>query len=140
MGARRFWRVSGAILALLAGVTGCEDRPRLFAAAGPGDGQGPTATVLTPGELDTVHIHATFPLDVRLSDPDGVDSIWVTLEPNINTLVRFSAHGNPEQSVGYDPLVPNDTSLIGDTLLVHVQGTDVLGDTGAVFTRRLIIQ
>lgn len=139
MGARPLFAGPGVVLALL-GALGCVDRPRLSPAAGPGDGQGPTAEVLTPGELDTVHIGKTFALDVRLTDPDGVDSIWVTLEPNINTLPRLSANGASPQSVGYTPLVPNDTTLTGDTLFVHVQGTDILGDTGAVFTRRLLIQ
>lgn len=139
MGTRPLFAGPGVVLALLAGALACTDRPRLFPAAGPGNGQGPTAEVLNPGELDTVHINASFALDVRLSDPDGVDSIWVTLEPNLNTLQRFSAGGAPSQTVGYSPLVPNDTTLLGDTLQVHVQGTDILGDTGAVFTRRLII-
>ncbi|HET7040832.1 MAG TPA: hypothetical protein VFI13_02390, partial [Gemmatimonadales bacterium] len=74
------------------------------------------------------------------TDPDGVDSIWVTLEPNVNTLQRFSAGGVPSQSIGYSPFIGNGTMTSGDTLQVHVQGTDVLGDTGAVFTRRLIVQ
>lgn len=140
MGAHPLFGVSGAVLALLVGGVGCVDRPRLSPAAGPGNGQGPTATVLTPGELDTVHIGTIFALDVRLTDPDGVDSIWVTLEPNVNTLPRLSAQGSTSQTVGYSPFIGNGTMSAGDTLQVHVQGTDLLGDTGAVFTRRLLVQ
>jgi hypothetical protein len=98
------------------------------------------AIVLTPGELDTVHLGSIFSLDVHLTDPDGVDSIWVTLEPNVNTLQRLSAHGSTSQTVGYTPLIGSGSMSVGDTLQVHVQGTDLLGDTGVVFTRRLLVQ
>ncbi len=140
MGARPFFSRFGALLALLVGVLGCEDRVRPTPFGGPGNGEGPVSTVLTPGELDTVKIGHTFALDVRTSDPDGVDSIWTTLSPNVNTLPRFSGGGAAEQTVGYTPLIPPDSSLIGETLFVMVQGLDVLGDTGAVFTRKLLIQ
>ena len=140
MGAHPLFGRSGVVLALLVGGLGCVDRARPLPAAGPGNGQGPVATVLTPAEFDTVHMGTNFALDVHLDDPDGVDSIWVTLDPDFETLQRFSAGGATGQTVGYTPSVPSTGLTPGETLYVHVQGTDVLGDTGAVFTRRLLIQ
>lgn len=141
MGARRFWGVSGAILALLAGVTGCEDRPRLFAAAGPGDGQGPLVSVTTPLEFDHVRVISPgFPIDVHATDPDGIDSIWVDLSPNINTLQAAGGDGAQSKSVGYTVAIVDSTGLSGDTLRILVRARDLLGDTSAVFVRQVVIQ
>ena len=125
-----------AILALLLGVSGCEERSRPIY-LGPGDHQGPTASVTAPGELDTVHTGTTFFLVVRATDPDGVDSVWTTLEPNVNTLQSFSGGGDALATAGFTVLVPG--AVAEETLYVHVRAVDMLGDTGDVYTRRLII-
>lgn len=140
MGMRSFAGRIGPWIALLGVALGCEDRMRPVGPPPPGDGFGPTSSVLTPGERDTVHIGATFALDVQAVDPDGIDSVWTTLEPDFETLPRFAGNGQTTKSVGYTPLIPNDTTLRGETLFVRVQATDQTGDTGAVFTRRLLIQ
>lgn len=113
---------------------------RPLGAPPPGDGFGPTSVVLTPAERDTVQINKTFPLDVQATDPDGIAKIWATLDPDFETLPQFDGEGVTTKTVGYSPLIPNDTSLRGETLYVRVQAVDVVGDTGAVFTRRLIIK
>jgi len=140
MGTHRILGGSGVVWTLLLGCLGCVDRVRPGPFAGPGNGAGPESQVLTPGELDTVHLGKTFALDVRVIDPDGVDSVWTTLEPNVNTLPRIAGSGADTQTVGYSVFLGAAVASPGDTLLVHVQGTDLLGDTGAVFTRRLLIQ
>lgn len=138
MGMRSLVGWNWAWIALLAAALGCEDRLRPTGAPPPGDGLGPTATVLSPAENDTVQLGKTFNLDVQLSDPDGIDSVWVTLNPNVNTLTRFGGFATTTQTVGYTVLMPDSVGVT--KLKVMVQGTDMLGDTGAVFTRSLWIK
>lgn len=105
--------------------------------AAPGDGEGPVITILVPAESATVHRHATFTLGVQAADPDGVDSVWTTFDPNVNTVQAISGEGEPLATVGYVVLVP--AGVPEDTLVVLVRARDVLGDTSAVFVRRLLI-
>jgi hypothetical protein len=124
------------LLTLLVGVSGCEERSRPIY-LGPGDQQGPVIQILVPAESTTVHRNATFTLGVRASDPDGVDSVWVDLEPNVNTLQDFGGGGAPSATAGYSVLVP--AGVVEDTLVVIVRARDVLGDTSDVFIRRLLV-
>lgn len=141
MGTRPLFGVSGVVLALLLGGVGCEDRPRLGPAAGPGNGSGPVVSVTTPLELEHVRVLSPgFPLDVHAADPDGIDSIWVTLSPNINTLQAAGGDGDQSKSVGYTVAVADSTGLSGDTLQIIVLARDLLGDTSAVLVRRVVIQ
>ena len=142
MGTRPLLAGPGVVLALLAGVLGCTDRPRLSPSAGPGDGQGPVSTITSPAEYDTVQVSPPgFSVAFHVDDPDGVDSIWIWLEPNINTLVQYDGGGQPNVSIGTSSIyILNDSALHGDTLNVMVRARDVLGDTGAVAVRHLLIQ
>lgn len=105
--------------------------------AAPGDGQGPVITILAPAESSTVHRNATFTLGVQAADPDGVDSVWTTLAPNVNTVQPISGGGDPLATVGYVVLIP--AVVPEDTLVVLVRARDRLGDTSAVFVRRLLL-
>src|SRR6478609_7370355 len=87
-----------ALLTLLLGVSGCEERMRPIY-LGPGDSQGPVITIISPSESTTVHRDTTFALGVRATDADGVDSVWVTLEPNVNTLQPLSGDGAPSATI-----------------------------------------
>lgn len=134
--------VPGVLAALLLGGLGCEDRVRPGAAPGPGNGEGPVSTILAPDEFDTVKASAPgFKVAFNVTDPDGIDSVWIWLEPNINTLVQYDAGGVPSFSVETSSIfVINDSTLHGDTLTVRVQARDVLGDTGVAAVRHLLIQ
>ena len=136
MGNGRSTPCSLALLALLLGAAGCEDRTRPVY-LGPGDHQGPVITILVPAESATVHRNATFVLGVRAADPDGIDSVWVDLEPNVNTLQDFGGEGEPSATAGYSVLVP--LTVVEDTLVVLVRARDMLGDTSDVFIRRLLV-
>lgn len=105
--------------------------------AAPGDGQGPVITILAPAESTTVHRKATFTLGVQAADPDGIDSVWTTFDPNVNTVQPISGDGQPLATVGYVVLVP--ATVPEDTMVVLVRARDRLGDTSAVFVRRLLI-
>jgi len=125
-----------ALLTVLLGVSGCEERTRpIF--LGRGDDQGPVIQILSPAESATVHRNANFALGVRAADPDGIDSVWVTLEPNVNTLQAFGGEGAPSATAGYLVHVP--TGVAEDTLVVIVRARDILGDTSDVFIRRLLV-
>lgn len=137
MGIRAFlWR-GGAFLGLLTGVAGCEDRLRPTF-GGPGTGDGPSSVVTAPAELDTVFRGVTFDLGVRIEDDHGVDSFWIApSEPLMDTL-SFSG-GEETIVLGLIPLtVPGPSTT--DTLMINVYGVDLIGDTGVVYTRRLIVQ
>jgi hypothetical protein len=125
-----------ALLTLLVGGVGCEDRTRPFY-LGPGDGQGPIITILAPVESATVHRNATFVLGVQATDADGIDSVWTTFAPNVNTVQPISGEGQTLATVGYVVLVP--LGVVEDTLVVLVRARDILGDTSDVFVRRLLI-
>ena len=139
MGTGHYFLRSAVAAGLFLGVLGCEDRTRPFS-LGPGNGIGPLSLVTTPSELDTVYLGTTFPLDVHVEDEDGIDSIWVTLEPNVNTLQAIDGEGEVSMSVGYTVLMPDSMVPPAETLFVMVRARDVLGDTGVAYVRRLLIQ
>ena len=124
------------LLTLLIGGLGCEDRTRPVFFA-PGDGQGPFISIISPSESTTVARNATFALGVRAEDLDGIDSMWTTLEPNVNTLQPVGANGETSATVGYVVLVP--AGVVEDTLVVRVRAVDILGDTSDHFIRRLLV-
>lgn len=125
------------IFGLLLGAPGCEDRTRpLF--GGIGNGIGPLSLVTTPAELDTVTRGVPFVLAVRIEDEDGVDSVFVTPSDPAMADLAFSGSGQDVATASYTPFVSN--SYASDTLTISVHGIDLLGDTGVVFTRRLIVQ
>ena len=129
---------SAVFLALFFGGSACVDRERPIS-LGPGNGIGPISFVPSPEEFDTVLLGQVFDLDVRVEDEDGIDSVWVTLEPNVNTLDQFDALGVPTFTVQYSVLMPD--SMPGfDTLYIRVQARDILGDTGVVHVRRVLIE
>jgi hypothetical protein len=133
---RVFSARSAALMALLLGGLGCEDRTRPTL-VGPGTGDGPVSTVTTPAEFDTISRGVTFELGVKVEDSDGVDSFWVAFsEPFLDTL-RLSGSGDVTVLGLFDVTLPGPSSL--DTLMINVFGVDQQGDTGVVTTRRLIV-
>ena len=104
---------------------------------GPGDQQGPVIQLLSPAESATVHRNANFVTSVRVTDADGVDSVWVTLDPNVNTLQNFSGGGEPSVTAAYTVHV--QAGLPEDTLVIIVRARDLLGDTSDVFIRHLLV-
>lgn len=139
MGASRPKWLSAVLGALLLGGVACVERERPFS-LGPGNGIGPVSFVSAPEELDTVFLGELFDLDVRVEDEDGIDSVWVTLEPSIEPpLEQFSALGVPTFTVQYSVLMPDSTPGF-DTLYIRVQARDILGDTGEVHVRRVLIE
>jgi hypothetical protein len=137
MGIRPFlWR-SVAFLGLLVGVGGCEDRLRpLF--GGVGNGIGPLSLVTTPAELATVTRGVSFTVGVRIEDEDGIDSVWVVPSDTLMASLVFSGSGQDVVLASYSPTVSH--SYLSDTLVISVHGIDLLGDTGVVYTRHLLVQ
>lgn len=131
------WR-SAAFLGLLMGVGGCEDRLRpVF--GGVGNRIGPLSLVTTPTELDTVARGVGFTIGVRVEDEDGVDSVWVVPSDTLMAEWRFSGSGE-SLVLGSNGNFVVSNSYLQDTLVIEVRGLDLLGDTGVVYTRRLIVQ
>ena len=135
MGNRPFlWR-SGTLLALLTGASACADRLR--PTFGSGNADGPTSEVTAPAELDTISRGVTFQLGVRIQDADGVDSFWIVpADPLMDTL-KFSGSGETTVLGLLDLTLPGPSTT--DTLRIDVFGVDAVGDTGEVFTRRLVV-
>ena len=136
MGVGRPTPRSVALAALLLGALGCEDRLRPEF-GGIGNGIGPLSLVTAPVELDTVTRGVPFTLSVRVEDEDGVDSVWITLSDPLAADLKFAGEEQDVVVGSYTPFVSN--SYASDTLVIHVVATDVLHDTGAVYTRRLFV-
>ena len=138
MGIRPFlWR-SVAFLGLLVGVGGCEDRLRpLF--GGVGNGIGPLSLVTTPAELATVTRGVSFTVGVRIEDEDGVDSVFVVPSDTLMAEWHFAGSGETVVLGSLGNFVVSN-SYLSDTLVISVHGIDLLGDTGVVYTRHLLVQ
>ena len=134
---RAFLGRLAAFLGLLAGVAGCSDRARPTF-GGIGNGIGPISLVTTPAEFDTVTRGVPFTLGVRVEDEDGVDSLFVIPSDTLMAGLRAAGDGEAIATASYTPFVSNAYS--SDTLVISVYGIDLLGDTGAVYTRHLIVQ
>ena len=126
-----------AFLGLLAGVGGCEDRLRPIL-DGVGNGIGPLSLVTAPAELATVTRGVNFTVGIRVEDGDGVDSVWVIPSDTLMEALVLDGEGRDVVSASYTPAVTN--SYLPDTLVISVHGIDLLGDTGVVYTRRLLVQ
>lgn len=121
-----------AVAAVLA-VAGCRERERLVFTSSIGNGAGPEVKITAPHTDTTIHVHDSLTILGFADDPDGIDSVWFTVE------------GVP---FGFGPIFGNgdDTTLFNlkftpsafpdtGTVKVFVSAVDQLGDTGGTRLR-----
>jgi len=117
---------------------GCDERSRLtFESNGPDDTSGPVASIIEP-LADTVLFEGPpFILGGLVTDPSGVDTVYVDLEGSDHTLLPLEGGGRDTVRFG----VPITTAgQAGQTVTVQVFGVDLFGNRGTRAIRRLQIQ
>ncbi len=122
----------------LALLSGCGERSRLtFESNGPEDTTGPIASIDEP-TADTVLFEGPpFIVGGQVTDPSGVDTVYIDLEGSDHTLLPLEGGGRDTVRFG----VPITTlGQAGQTVTVQVFGVDLFGNRGARAIRRLQIQ
>ena len=136
-------RVLPVLLGLLGPLlAGCEERDRVLAPGagggpGGGDGEGPVTQITVPERPDTV-VPAGPGVFVagRVTDPDGVDSVFYELIGGITSIPPSRHTGGG----AFNFAIPVTTNgLAGDTILVRVHGKDRLGNVGEPDERQIRI-
>lgn len=125
-----------AAVALLAG---CGTRERfVFPVENPGDGDGPTTEITSPGFADTVVTEGDLLIiQGRTYDPDGVDTVYFAV-------------GGVNQ--GFAPLLGEGKDTVefaaqlstighsGATVIFQAFGVDMLGQQGSIVSRQIHIE
>lgn len=129
-------RVWWAALALLAG---CGTRERfVFPVENPGDGDGPTTEITSPGFPDTVVTEGDLLIiQGRSFDPDGVDTVYFAV-------------GGVNQ--GFAPVLGGGKDTVefaaqlstighsGATIIFQAFAVDLLGQQGSIVSRQIHIE
>lgn len=133
------WKRLPLVAAVLAaGVLACGERGRLIFDP-PTDGVGPDTNIDDPVTADTrVPAGPQFSLSGRSTDSDGVDTVYFEL---IGAGEQFTPFVSDEFRDTVRFSIPVSTAgRSGDTLIVLIFATDLLGTRGDTATRRLLIQ
>ena len=123
---------------LAAGVLACGERARLIFEP-PSDGTGPDTTIDDPVTADTRGTAGPmFDVSGRSADADGVDTVYFDL---VGADEQFAPHvpENFTDTVRFS-LPISTANKAGDTVLVLIYATDLLGIRGDTATRRLLIE
>lgn len=127
-----------ALAVVAAALTACGERGRLIFEPDT-DGQGPNTMIDTPNE-GTARVSAGPPFNVagRSVDVDGVDSVYFML---VNGSEEFQPYvANEFMDTVRFSLPVSTAGRSGDTILVLVFATDLLGVRGDTSIRRLLVQ
>ncbi|HEU4763311.1 MAG TPA: hypothetical protein VFS28_01565 [Gemmatimonadales bacterium] len=130
--ARRGW--IGRLVGLgVLGAAACSDRARLVF-PGPDTATGPVVITITkPAQDTTLHQADSLVIVGNVTTPDGIDSIWFTVQgplPPIGVI-----HGGGLDTVTFGQVFPPGS--IGDTgtIRIFVAAVNLLGDTGQTKSR-----
>ncbi|MGH7585565.1 MAG: Ig-like domain-containing protein [Gemmatimonadales bacterium] len=132
----------GATLALAGGVVAaCDERERVTAPGpgpgGGGDDRGPEVTITAPAGDTTVDAGPAVFVVGRVTDPDGVDSLYIENEGGITSFPPFKHDGSDEMTFG---LPFGTTGLGGTTFLVRIFAVDRDGERGDTAERQISVQ
>lgn len=127
-----------ALVVVAAALTACGERGRLIFEPDT-DGQGPDTMIDTPNEATAlVPAGPAFTVAGRSVDTDGVDSVYFRL---INGSEEFPPYvANEFMDTVRFSLPVTTAGRSGDTILVLVFATDLLGVRGDTSMRRLLVQ
>lgn len=134
---RRGWVRLATVLCGVGAVAACQPRERLTFTAPGGNGSGPTVAITSPGKGDTtIHVGDSLNVGGYAIDPDGVDSVWFSVQ-GINFQVSPVFGNGSTDTVFFEQHF--NGSAFADTGKVYFFATavDQLSDTG--FTRSLTI-
>ena len=132
----------GAALALAGGgVAACDDRERVTALGpgpgGGGDDQGPVVTITVPAGDTTVDAGPAVFVVGRVSDPDGVDSLYVESEGGVTNFPPFNHDGSIVMTFGL-PFTTN--GLSGTSFTVRIFAVDQGGEQGDTAQRTITVR
>ena len=132
----------GAALALAGGaVAACDDRERVTAPGpgpgGGGDEQGPVVTITVPAGDTTVDAGPAVFVVGRVSDPDGVDSLYVESEGGVTNFPPFNHDGGIVMTFGL-PFTTN--GLSGTAFTVRIFAVDQGGERGDTAQRTITVR
>ncbi|HSE26718.1 MAG TPA: hypothetical protein VLA95_00705 [Gemmatimonadales bacterium] len=130
--------------ALAAALTGCNDRERIGiepdnggGGGGGGPGVGPTTVIEVPAEDTTVQAGPGLFVAGRVTDPDGVDSVYFDIQGGITRIPPYNHNGTSLMSFA----IPISTSgQAGETIIVDVSGVDQAGNRGAPARRTITVE
>lgn len=111
-------------------VVGCRDRERLVFTSPTGNGAGPDVEITQPtrGRDTTVAAGGTMRILGYAADPDGIDSVWFTLEGA--SFAIGPIQGNGDDTTFFN-LVLNAGQLADTgTIRIYISAVDQLSDTG----------
>jgi Bacterial Ig domain len=116
-------------------VWGCSDRDRLTFPDN--DGLGPEVTITAPTQDTTVSAGPFFFVDGRVTDRDGIDTVYFEVSGGAASFPPFIADG--VDTVRFSlPLVTN--GLGGSTINVSIFGVDLGGVRGDTALRLVTVQ
>jgi hypothetical protein len=114
----------------------CDERDRLLVPS-PGDGLGPVTVIDQPGRDTTITGGDPVVVAAYSRDPDGIDTVYFrTFGPGPS----FQPHVPERRTDSVRLGLPIGTSgLSGETIIILIFSTDLLGNRGDTATRELFI-
>lgn len=114
----------------VAALWGCRDRERLVFPAPAGDGRGPDVEITQPlrGRDTTITLGQSATILGFAADPDGIDSVWFTVQGLSYSIPPILGQGNDTVffDLTFGPSVLNDSG----TVRLYISAVDQLSDTG----------
>ena len=132
----RGWvRLVGA-LSVVGGVAACQARERLTFPSPGGIGIGPSLAITAPHRDTTISIGDTLDISGYAIDPDGVDSIWFSVQGISFVIPPIFGNGRTD-TVYFAQHFSGATFADTGRVIFFATAVDELSDTG--FTRSLTI-
>lgn len=126
--------MAGIWVALLA-LPGCNERDRLTFPVN--DGEGPRTTITDPSQDTTVTPGPFALVGGRMTDADGIDTVYFEVVGGASTFPPFIAGGEDTVRFSFSLVT---SGLGGVTMTVMVFGTDVGGIRGDTAVRQVTVQ
>ena len=123
-------RRTAVLGAVALALVGCQDRERLVLTSPTGNGTGPDVEITQPtrGRDTTVSAGGTMQILGYAADPDGIDSVWFTLEGA--SFVIGPIHGNGDDTTFFNINLNAGELADTGTIRIFVSAVDQVSDTG----------
>ena len=133
----RGWGRLAVVLCWAGGVAACQARDRLTFTAPGGNGAGPTVAITSPTKGDTtIHVGDSLNVGGYAFDPDGVDSVWFSVQGITFQIPPIHGNGSAD-TVFFEQHFNGSAFPDTGTVYFFATAVDQLSDTG--FTRSLTI-
>ena len=111
-------------------VVGCQDRGRLVLTSPTGNGSGPDVEITQPtrGRDTTVAAGGTMTILGYAADPDGIDSVWFTLQGASFSIGPIQ--GNGDDTTFFDIQLTSGELADTGTIRIYISAGDQVSDTG----------